>query len=274
MTYSFAGKTAVVTGAASGIGAALAARLAERGCHLALADINETGLTQTLKALPPGVSVTATRLDVADRAAVKAFAQTVDAEHGGADAVFNNAGVAVGGAFDQVSEADFDWLLSINLLGAIDMTRAFLPLLKRSQAGRLINISSLFGLIAPAGQTAYCASKFGLRGFSDALRHELAETRVGVVTVHPGGINTSIAASARAPANINAEEIARQKRVSEKLLVMPPDQAAQIILNGVERGKRRILVGRDAKLAAMIERLTPDRYWSIIGRRAGGGSST
>ncbi|MGD2131504.1 MAG: SDR family NAD(P)-dependent oxidoreductase [Maricaulaceae bacterium] len=264
--FDLEGRIAVVTGAASGIGAGLARVLAERGCHLALADVNEVGLAETARQVASNErKVTTHKLDVADRDAVKAFAEEVRAEHGGAHVLINNAGVAVSGTFEQVSEEDFDWLLSINFHGVVSMTRAFLPLLREADAGHIANVSSIFGIIAPAGQTAYSASKFGVRGFTDALRHELAGSSIGVTTIHPGGINTSIAKSARVAEDAPPPDFER----IEKALVMPPDQAAHIIVRAIEKRKPRVLVGADAKRAALIERLMPSTYWDLVARNFG-----
>ena len=264
----FDGKTAVITGAGSGIGAALAAGLAERGCHLALADVNKAGLTATAKTVArPDRRITATLVDVANPDAIANFRHHVAEEHGEAHLLFNNAGVAVGGEFERIAERDFAWLMDINFWGVVNMTRAFLPMMRQAGFGHITNISSLFGLIAPAGQTAYCASKFAVRGFTDALRHELAGSPIGATTVHPGGINTSIARNARLPEDATREEAELGLKQSERLLVMPPPRAAEIILKAVERRKRRVLVGQDAHMAAFIERLFPARYWSLIGGR-------
>jgi short-subunit dehydrogenase len=148
------------------------------------------------------------------------------------------------------------------------MTRAFLPLLQTSEEARLVNISSLFGLIAPPGQTAYCASKFAVRGFSEALRHELAETGIGVTVVHPGGVATSIAKNARLPRSLSEEELAKRRKFFDSVLTMPPEIAGEIIVRGVENRKPRILVGRDAKYAALVERLMPVTYWNWLGQAA------
>jgi NAD(P)-dependent dehydrogenase (short-subunit alcohol dehydrogenase family) len=264
----FAGKTAVITGAASGIGRALSAALASHGCHLALADINEVALRAVANDLTqPGLRVSANALDVGDAGAIAEFAQTVEAEHGGAHLLFNNAGVALGGAFEDITPDDFEWLFDINFRGVVRMTRAFLPLLRGADMAHIINISSLFGLIAPAGQTAYCASKFAVRGFSDSLRHELAGSSIGVTTVHPGGVNTQIAMNARTSAKVSNEERDRGIAHSQRLLVMPPPKAASIIVRAVTMRKPRVLVGRDAHITALIERLMPSNYWSIIGRK-------
>ncbi|TXM96372.1 SDR family NAD(P)-dependent oxidoreductase, partial [Methylobacterium sp. WL103] len=208
--WNLKNRTAVVTGAASGIGRALAVGLAARGCNLALADRNVAGLEETERMIATNrVRISRHALDVADREAVAALPAVVEAAHGGLDLLVNNAGVAVGGTFDDVTEADFEWLFEINFWGVVRMTRAFLPLLRAQPEARIVNLSSLYGLIAPPGQTAYAASKFAVRGFSQALAHELAGSSVGVTVVHPGGVATSVADSARLPAHMAPEEAAR-----------------------------------------------------------------
>lgn len=260
-----AGRTAVVTGAASGIGRAVAASLARRGCHLALADLNEAGLAETAERVrAPGLRITRHRLDVADRADVAAFPAQVGAEHGGVDVLVNNAGVAVGGTFEQVTEADFEWLFEINFWGVVRMTRAFLPLLRASGDARLVNVSSVFGLVAPAGQAAYAASKFAVRGFSEALRHELEGSGVGVTVVHPGGVATQIANSARVPAGVPEEEAARRLAHTNRMLRLPPEKAGEIIVRGVELRKPRVLVGGDAVAISTLARLAPVSYWKLL----------
>jgi short-subunit dehydrogenase len=260
-------RVAVLTGAASGIGRATALTLAQRGCHLALADIDESGLAQTVaQARQHGVRVSEHRLDVASREAVAALPAAVHAAHGRVDLLINNAGVALGGTFEQVSEADFDWLMEINFHAVVRMTRAFLPLLHASDEARIVNISSVYGLISPPGQTAYSASKFAVRGFSNALRHELAGTRVGVTVVHPGGVATAIARNARIPAHVNPEQAKDAVAFAEKLLRMPPERAAHMIVRAIEKRRARVLLGADAKMAALIERLAPVHYWRVLAR--------
>ncbi len=246
--FSYAGCTAVVTGAASGIGAALARTLADRGCHLALADINTDGLQSVADELSiHDRRVTTHILDVGNRDAIYDFAADVEKEHHRTELLFNNAGVATMGTFEQVEEQDFEWLLNINLLGPIRMTRAFLPLLRQASTAHIINISSIFGVIAPPG-------------------HEFDGSSIGVTTVHPGGIDTNIASSSRTPKHVSSEEAQETIRSVEQLLVMPPSRAASIILDAVERGRPRVYVGSDAKRMAFIQRLFPFRYWSLIQR--------
>lgn len=258
---------ALITGAGGGIGRALAAALAARGMHLALADIDEAGLAETARRVAEaGRRVTSHRLDVADRAAVAALPAAIREAHGGLDLLVNNAGVASGGTFEQVSETDFDWLMAINFFGVVTMTRAFLPMLRHSDAACIVNLSSIFGISATPGQTAYTASKFAVRGFSESLRHELAGSSVGVTTVHPGGVATSIAASARVPAGTSAEEAAANKKAFAAALTLSPEKAAATIVAGIEKDRVRILVGNDAKIAAATERLSPTGYWPILQR--------
>ena len=262
---NLANRVAVITGAGSGIGRATALAMARRGCHLALADIDEAAVRDSVAtAQALGVRATAHRLDVADRAAVAAFPDAVSRAHKRVDLVMNNAGVALGGTFEQVSEADFDWLLEINFHGVVRMTRAFLPLLHQSDDARIINVSSIYGIITPPGQAAYSASKFAVRGFSNVLRHELEGSTVGVSVVHPGGVATSIARNARIPAGASGDEVERGRKVMEKLLRMPPEQAGEIIVRGIEKRRARILVGSDAKAAAFLERLAPVGYWNLL----------
>ncbi|MGZ5842610.1 MAG: SDR family NAD(P)-dependent oxidoreductase [Xanthobacteraceae bacterium] len=266
-----AGRTAVVTGAAGGIGRGIVLALVRRGCHVALAAIDEAALARTATEIAGQESarslrVSHYRLDVANRAAVAALPAQVMAAHGAVDILVNNAGVALGGTFLEVAESDFDWLVGVNFWGVVQMTRAFLPLLSNSEEARVVNVSSLFGLIAPPGQTAYAASKFAVRGFSESLRHELADTRIGVTVVHPGGIATSIAKNARMPASLSDDEAAKRRTFFDSFLTMPPETAGEIIVRGVERRKARILVGSDAKYAALVERLMPVSYWKWLGR--------
>jgi NAD(P)-dependent dehydrogenase (short-subunit alcohol dehydrogenase family) len=272
-------RTAVITGAASGIGRAIAVSLARRGCNLALADVNDAGLSETARMAHPAqmdptnhsarrsaLRISQHHLDVADRHAVATFPQAVIAAHPGVDILINNAGVAVGGTFESVSEEDFEWLFEINFWGVVRMTRAFLPLLRKSDDARVVNLSSVYGLISPPGETSYSASKFAVRGFSNSLRHELADSKVGVTVVHPGGVATSIADNARVPKDMPPQEIARRRALAKKALTMPPAAAGEIIVRGIERRSPRVLVGNDARFLALLERLAPISYWKIFMR--------
>ena len=258
-------RVAVITGAGSGIGRATSLALARRSCHLALADINASGLAQTARqAEALGIRVTCHTLDVADREKVRALPAEVHAAHGRIDILVNNAGVALGGTFEQVSESDFDWLMDINFHGVVRMTRAFLPYLHAGDDSRIVNVSSLYGLVSPVGQAAYSASKFAVRGFSNALRHELEGSCIGVTVVHPGGVATSIAKNARVPAGADEAEVQRRRALADKLLRMPPEKAGEIIVRGIERRKARILVGTDAKIVSLLERIAPVGYWALL----------
>lgn len=261
-----AGRTAVVTGAGSGIGRATAQLLVARGCSVAIADVHEARLRETAALLTEEqqVRVSVHPLDVSDRSAVQALPEAVRAAHGGADLLFNNAGVGLGGLYEQVTDEDVAWVMNVNFWGVVWMTRAFLPMLRASDDARLVNVSSVFGLVAPAANVAYSASKFAVRGFTEALRHELEGTRVGVSVVHPGGIATNIANDARVPEGVSPEEVERKRQFSNKRLRMPPARAAEIIVRGVERRKSRILVGWDAYAISALARLMPERYWSVL----------
>ena len=265
--FELKGRTAIVTGAASGIGRALATVLARRGCHLAIADVDDPGLAETeAMAAARDVRISRHHLDVSDRDAVAAFPREVAAAHPRVDVLVNNAGIALGGRFVDVAEDDFERLIAVNFFGVVRMTRAFLPALGASDDARIVNLSSIFGIVAPPGQTAYCASKFAVRGFSESLRKELAGTSVGVTVIHPGGVKTSIARSAKPPAGAGEKEIARSRRTFERALKMPPEEAAEHIVAGIEARKDRVLVGTDAKLASLLERIVPTRYWDVLKR--------
>jgi NAD(P)-dependent dehydrogenase (short-subunit alcohol dehydrogenase family) len=211
-----------------------------------------------------GLRVSTHQLDVSNREAVQAFPAQVLAVHPGVDLLFNNAGVGLVGTYDQVSDDDVSWVMGINFWGVVWMTRALLPLLRQSDDARLVNISSVFGMVAPAGNVAYSASKFAVRGFSEALRWELEDTKIGVTVVHPGGIATNIANDARMPDAVDDAERKRKLEFSRKRLRMPPARAGEIIVRGVERRKLRVLVGWDAVALSVLTRLMPVRYWRVL----------
>jgi len=267
--WSLKNGVAAITGAGSGIGAALAVELARRGMHLALADRNSPGLEATAaNARKAGTKVSTHIFDVTDRAMSAAWPQAVVAQHGRVTVLVNNAGIAVGGTFDQVDAADFDQLMEINFAAPVRLTRAFLPLLGREQAAQIVNVSSILGIVATPGQTAYCASKFALRGFSESLRQELtaAESPVGVTLVHPGGVRTAIASSAKVPRGADPAQLEQQQRAWKQMLSMPPEQAARIIADGIAQRTPRVLVGEDAKQAAFLQRVMPVDYWKVMAR--------
>ena len=250
---------AAVTGAGSGIGRALACALAERGCALALADIDAAGLSETAQMVAGKArKVTTHEVDVADRAAVEQFAAAAVEQHGRVNLLINNAGVALGGTVEQVSIDNIAWLFSINFWGMVHGVKAFLPTLQKQPEAHIVNLSSVFGLFAPAGQAAYAASKFAVRGFSDSLRQELAGTSIHVSCVHPGGIKTNIALRARVD-DLPAEQREQAGELFSRLLRLPPEYAAAVILRGVEGNKARILIGQEAWLIDRIMRLAPVR---------------
>lgn len=265
--FVLGGKTALLTGAASGIGAALAPALARRGCALALVDRDAAGLAATARAArASGVAVSEHVLDLTDRAALLALPEAVRARHGGLHLLINNAGVALGGRFEDTDPADIDWLMEVNLHAVMRLTHACLPLLRAQAQAQIVNLSSVFGVIAPAGQAAYSASKFAVRGFSEALRHEVEGTGLGVTLVHPGGVATAIARNARSPRGMEAREAAERMAAFERLLTMPPETAAEAILRGIEARAPRVVIGADARRAFLLQRLMPVRYWSLIRR--------
>lgn len=258
------GTVAVVTGAGSGIGRALAQELAQRQCALALADIDAAGLDETAHLLS-GARVTTSVVDVAERSAVERFAGAVVEQHGHVDLLINNAGVALGGSVEQLAIDNIAWLFSINFWGMVYGVKAFLPVLLRQPEAHIVNLSSVFGLFAPPGQSAYAASKFAVRGFSEALRQELATSSVRVSCVHPGGVRTSIAARARVD-DLPPEERAQAGEVFARVLRLPPEYAAQVIVRGIEANRARILIGREAFWIDRIVRLAPVRGPALLQR--------
>jgi NAD(P)-dependent dehydrogenase (short-subunit alcohol dehydrogenase family) len=264
----FSGRVAAITGAGSGIGRALAIELARRGTHLALSDVDTTGLAETVSACEGrGVKVSSSQIDVADRDAVFAWADKVVEDHGRVNLVFNNAGVALGAPIESMEIADLEWLMGVNFWGVVHGTQAFLPHLKAAGDGHVINISSVFGLISIPTQSAYNAAKFGVRGFTDALRMELevADCGVSCTTIHPGGVRTNIARRARVdpelagragPGGIGAE--------FDRIARTTPDKAAQQVLKAVERNRRRALIGPDAKVIDVISRLPAGLYQRVL----------
>jgi short-subunit dehydrogenase len=261
------GGVAVVTGAGSGIGRALAQQLAAAGSAVALADIDEKGLEETeFSLLKFEATVSSHVVDVADETRVKAFAEEVHAQHGRVTLLINNAGVALHGTFEEISLDDLRWLMAINFWGTVYGVSYFLPMLKREPRAHIVNLSSVFGIVAPVGQSAYAASKFAVRGFTEALRHELQGTGVNVSCVHPGGIQTAIARRARIGARTPAASGEESVSFFEKVAKTSPETAAARILQGVERREPRILIGMDARQIDLVQRLFPATYWKLMDR--------
>jgi NAD(P)-dependent dehydrogenase (short-subunit alcohol dehydrogenase family) len=259
-------KVVVITGAGSGIGRALAVEVARRGSLVAVSDVDEAGLAETVELVKAaGASeVRADRLDVADRAAFAAYALAVREHFGRVNVVVNNAGVTMTGDFEEITYDDFEWIMSINFWGVVTGTKEFLPHLIESGDGHVVNISSLFGLVSMPGQSTYNASKYAVRGFTEALREEMLVNGrpVGVTCVHPGGIKTGISRNGRKVASLDAEEL--DSLFEKKLARMEPSRAAEIIVNGVLGDKARVLVGLDAHLIHHAAKLAGSRYQDVV----------
>lgn len=263
------GKVAAVTGAASGIGAATALELARHGCHLALSDLNETGLKATAAEVEKlGAKVSIHVVDAGSRDAIYAFADAVVTEHGRVNIVVNNAGVAVTADVDVMSDESFEWVMDINFWGMVHGSRAFLPHLEAAGAGHIVNISSVLGLIAVPSLSAYTASKFGIRGFSEALRMELElnNSPISVTTVHPGGIKTNIGKSARyegtASARVGSQESAAA--LFERVATTSPERAAKTIVGAIRANKRKLRIGADAVAIDWMQRFLPRGYQRLL----------
>lgn len=268
---SFINKVAAITGAGSGIGRALALNLAGQGCNLAIADVNAAGLKETAEAARQhGVKVLETVVNVADRAAVHAWADEVVREFGKVNLIFNNAGVAHAGTVEGSDYAEYEWIMNINFWGVMHGTKAFLPYLKATGDGHIVNISSIFGLFAQPGMSAYNATKFAVRGFTEALRQELDMDACGVSAscVHPGGIKTNIAKTARMNDSLSKvtgqDADTARSQFHDQLLRTTPEKAAEVILNGVRRNQRRILIGGDAVATDLMQRSLPALYQRLV----------
>ncbi|AXY61625.1 SDR family NAD(P)-dependent oxidoreductase [Acinetobacter sp. WCHAc010052] len=267
---NFKNKVAAITGAGSGMGQQLAVLLAKAGCHLSISDVNEKGLAETVELTKPyNVRVTSKKVNVADREQMKAWAEETVQNHGSVNLIFNNAGVALGSTVEGASYEDLEWIMGINYWGVVYGTKEFLPYLKKSGDGHIINTSSLFGLTAQPTQSAYNSSKFAVRGFTEALRQELDLEKCGVsaTCVHPGGIRTNIANDARMNDSLKSLGMNPEKsaKAFNKLLRMPAEEAAQEILDAVLKNKRRLLIGNDAKTLDIVQRILPTGYQKITG---------
>jgi short-subunit dehydrogenase len=266
------GSAAAVTGAASGIGRALALELAARGCDLALADRDEAGLQQVAAEIARDGKrkVSTHRLDVGEPGQIQEYAAAATSAHPSLNIVINNAGVALLGQFSEIDQAQMDWLFNINFWGTVHGTRAFLPHLTRQPAAHIVNLSSIFGIIAPPGQTAYCAAKFAVRGFSESLRHELAmaNSPVRLSVVHPGGVSTNIARNSRTGSGVT--DNARRAQSIDRFDAMAkttPAAAALRIIQGIEKNQPRILIGNDARFMDLLQRFRPATYWAVLAKR-------
>lgn len=265
---TISGKLAVITGAASGIGRATAIELARRGARVAVTDVNRDGLAETealIKAA--GGEVTTYLLDVADRDAFHAFAQEIEETQGGADIVINNAGVAQIARVEDLTYDDFEWVMNIDFWGMVYGTKAFLPQLQAKGSGHIVNVSSLFGFLAVPSQAAYNSAKFAIRGFTEALRHEMRGTEIRVSCVHPGGIKTNIVRNARFLQSTQATE--REEAVTgfDRIARTTPERAGIVIVDGIEKNRERILIGMDAKIIDLLQRLMPASYGKLLFRR-------
>jgi short-subunit dehydrogenase len=269
---AISGAAAALTGAASGIGRALALELGARGCDLALADRDEASLQAVAAEIGRSHprKVTVHRVDVAEPPQIAEFARAAISAHPGLNILINNAGVALMGQFHEIDQAEMNWLMNINFWGVVHGTRAFLPHLATRREAHIVNLSSLFGLIAPPGQTAYVAAKFAVRGFSESLRHELqaAGSPVRLSVVHPGGVATNIVRNARSGAGVtdNARRAQAIERF-DRLAKTTPQAAALRIIKGIENNQPRILIGNDARFMDLLQRLRPATYWAPIARR-------
>ena len=259
----FTGKVVVITGAASGIGRALAQQLAAKGARLALSDVNATGLQETLGSLPAVTEARGYALDVSSRAAVFAHADDVKRNFGTAHFVVNNAGATMIGTVEHMTIDEIEWQLGINLWGVIYGTKAFLPMMLAQSEGCIVNISSVFGLAGFPAQAAYNISKFGVRGLTECLWSELDGTGVRAVCVHPGGIKTNIEKAGRRCAAAGEEE-ARFAAQVDRMLQTPPGECAADIIAGIERGKKRIITGYLSSRLFWLSRLLPNAYPAII----------
>lgn len=273
-TQTYSGKVAAITGAASGIGRSLAVALAKEGCALALSDVNEVGLRETAAMCESSPRVTTRSLNVADGADFRRWADEVVRDHGRVNLIFNNAGVSYAATVGGGEEAEVQRVIDIDLWGVIHGTRAFLPHLKASGDGHVVNISSVFGLFGFPGQSAYNAAKFAVRGFTECLRIELEMTKspVSATCIHPGGIKTNIMHATQSHASLAdlGIDIARSNREMEKAFRTTSEKAAEIILRGVRKNARRVLVGTDAHILDLVTRFLPGTYHGIfarIGRR-------
>lgn len=259
---------AAVTGAASGIGQAVAIGLAHEGCHVAVSDINETGLKETVKIIESmGAVVTSQLLDVRDRSAMEAWAAKVAEDLGGVNIIVNNAGVGLSATVEDMSYEDFEWLMDINFWGVVYGTKSFLPYLQKEKEGHIVNISSVAGIVSAPTGSAYCAAKFAVRGFTESLRQELeiAGSNVSCTTIHPGGIKTNIAKTSRVTES-DMLPMDQQDMADDfaKFALTTPEEAAKVIIEGIQKNRRRVLIGKDALAIDIVQRILPTAYQRLV----------
>ncbi|HEV8157736.1 MAG TPA: SDR family NAD(P)-dependent oxidoreductase [Pyrinomonadaceae bacterium] len=263
---------AVITGAASGIGRALALRLSkEKIAGIAISDVNEKELKETLEIVEKlGVNVSTHIVDVSKLEEIRVLADEVIEKHGRVTHLVNNAGVALIGTVEELSLEDIEWLMGINFWGTIYGVKVFLPILRKQKLAHIINLSSVFGFVAPLGQAAYAASKFAVRGFTESLRHELGGSNILVSCVHPGGVKTNICNDSRIGEQASEDEKKKVTRFFDKASPTTPEQAAEIIVKGIKERNPRILIGSDARQIDKIQRLFPKKYFSVMDKLSGG----
>lgn len=262
---------AVITGAASGIGRALAVRLAvEKIAGIAICDVNAEGLRETAEMIEKaGIPVSQHIVDTSKLDQIERLKSDVLAHHARVTHLINNAGVGLFGSFEQISLEDFEWLMNINFWGVVYGCKVFLPVLREQETAHIVNISSVFGMIAPPEQTAYCASKFAVRGFTESLRHELEDTNIRVSSVHPGGIKTNIARNSRIGANTPEGYKSQGVEFFDTVALTTPEQAAATILRGIKTNNPRILIGKDAHAISYISRFFPKKYLRVLEKLSG-----
>ena len=267
--FEFAGATAVITGAASGMGLEMARNLAARGTNLALVDRDQAGLDSVageLGAKHPALTVTTHVVDLSVPSDFAGLVAEIEAAHTPVTLLVNNAGVALGGALADLSLEDIDWLTNVNYRAVVAMTKAFLPALTASPDSHLVNVSSLFGLIAPMGQSAYVASKFAVRGFTESIRGELLTRGIGTTVVHPGGVATNIAKNARIGSGVDPAQAERSRTAINAMLSMPASTAAAQIVRAVEKRRDRLVITGQAKALDLLSRVAPSRYIALVNR--------